>query len=231
MTIAGVATRNGRTAAARPLATSPPRALSAKSSTTSAFASVWSTSSGRSAGGIAESQRLAADLPCFQYLVPHERTNSVRTAGSMICFFGLDPGRRMSEKAIATREESLGRLRGLQGVVRMSDRFATERAAPSGKTAPRRRRGEGRVRLEMLSQRLEKTDSAPGNGAPGRAGPRDGSVRPAAFSRPGSARPPSPFRACGVAGFGAQAIEKVESPTDSRRGESQPFLANGGGGR
>src|SRR5271157_6409750 len=85
--------------------------------------------------------------------------------------------------------------------------------------------------LEMLSQRLEKIDSAPGNGAPGRAGPRDGSVRLAAFSRPGSARPPSPFRACGVAGFGAQAIEKVESPTDSRRGESQPFSANGGGGR
>ncbi len=29
----------------------------------------------------------------------------------------------------------------------------------------------------------------------------------------------------------AQAIEKVESPTDSRKGESQPFMANGRGGR
>jgi hypothetical protein len=30
---------------------------------------------------------------------------------------------------------------------------------------------------------------------------------------------------------GAQAIEKVPSPTDSPKGESEPFMANGRGGR
>ena len=73
-------------------------------------------------------------------------------------------------------------------------------------------------RLEMLPQRLEKTHSAPGNGARVTPPPEGRKVRPMASSQPGSGRSRSLFPAYGVAGFANPNQEKaIPKPVSRRR--------------
>ena len=62
----------------------------------------------------------------------------------MLCFFGLDPGAQMSEEATAAWILVRAWV-ACEGRDRADERSVRDgmRAAPSGKTAPRRRRGEG----------------------------------------------------------------------------------------